>query len=170
MQMNIRFRKFLSVFVSMVLVVGLISATETKTAEAAGDNMIVNGGFDAVGTWVDQDGKEVKAQEVVDDIIVHEVVENGDFENGNYQSGVNGWQCRSGASISVIDDSTDQTNKVLHIVSTSGGAQANFYFGQAGILEVGKEYTVSFDIRRTDGDGGITLYSDQVVGGWTAHG
>ena len=59
---------------------------------------------------------------------------------------------------------------MLQVETTNGGAQANFYLGEAGILEVGKPYTVSFDVRQTAGSGGITLYSALVISGWDAHG
>ena len=139
-------------------------------ADAAEENLVKNSGFDTVGTWKDQNDTEIQAQTIVDDVIIHEIVENGGFENGNYQSGVNGWQSRSGAALSVIDASDDAANKVLQVEAAAGGAQANFYFGEAGILEEGKTYTVSFDVRQTAGSGGITLYSALVINGWDSHG
>ncbi len=166
-------KKALSVLLSTAMVVGLIGVAGPKPVKAADPeaNVLTNGDFEDASnaSWKDQDGKLVGAQEVVDDVTVHEIVTNGDFEAGNYQSGVNGWQGRGGADLSVIADSTDATNKVLQVVSTAGGAQANFYLGKAGILEVGKKYTVSFDVKQTGGNGGFTKYSDSVVGGWTSH-
>ena len=136
----------------------------------AGDNLVANGTFDTVGSWFDESGAEIAAQTLVDDVTIHELVENGGFENGSYQCGVNGWQCRGGATLSVTAEAGNADNKVLQAVAEGGGAQVNFYFGQADQVTIGKTYTVSFDIRRVDGSGGLTLYTDLIEGGWESHG
>ena len=168
-------KRILSVILSVVLVVSSITVTQPTQANAADPsaNILTNGGFDnASEKWEDQDGTLVGEQAVVEDVTVHEIVTNGGFEDGTYRSGVNGWQTqtKTKATLSVIDDKDDASNKVLQVVGSEGGAQANFYLGEAGILEVGKTYTVSFMARQTEGGGGFHNYSDQVVGEWTSHG
>ena len=132
-------------------------------------NFMANGSFDKDGTYDATGWENIGVSEEVAVIKTHELVENGDFEAGNSSSGNNGWETQTGnrATLSVVDDSG---NKALQVVASASNAQADFYVGKAGFLEIGRTYTVSFDIKRTSGTDGLTLYTVNVIDSWETHG
>ena len=81
------FKRFLSVLLSVAMVVGMITVTGPQKVEAAGENLIMNGGFDTASNWVDQNGTAVPAQNKVDKVTTTEYLVNGDFED----SATNSW-------------------------------------------------------------------------------
>ena len=167
-------KRLLSVILSVSMVVGLITVSGPNRAEAADastltENLVENGSFDGDGTYDSTGWENISEAEKIALTKKYELVENGDFEAGNSKSGDNGWETQTGnkATLSVVDDSG---NKALQVVASGPSAQADFYVGKAGFLEIGRTYTVSFDIKRTSGTDGLTLYTVNVIDSWETHG
>lgn len=138
-------------------------------ASASAENLVENGTFDGNDTYNSTGWENIGEAQKVEVIKKYELVENGDFEAGNFNSGSNGWETKtsSRATLSVVDDSG---NKALQVVASEPNAQANFYVGNTGFLKRGQTYTVSFDIKRTSGTDGLTLYTVDVIDSWETHG
>ena len=138
-------------------------------ASASAENLVENGTFDGNNTYNSTGWENVGEAGQVAVTKTYELVENGDFEAGNSNSGSNGWETKTGnrATLSVIDNSG---NKALQVIANAANAQANFYVGNTGFFEIGQTYTVSFDIKRTSGTDGLTLYTVNVIDGWETHG
>ena len=153
--------------VSIAVPTGII--IRTMDARASGENLVGNGTFDGNNTYNTDGWENVTEATPVAVTKTYELVENGDFELGNFNSGVNGWETQTSnrTTLSVVDDSG---NKALKVVANAANAQANFYVGKAGFLKVGQTYTVSFDIKRTSGTDGLTLYTVNVIDSWETHG
>ena len=139
-------------------------------ASASAENLVENGTFDGNNTYNSTGWENVGEAVPVAATKKYELVENGDFEAGNSNSGNNGWQSRNGATFQVVSEDGNESNKVLELTSTGGGAQANFYVSTA-TFEIGKTYTISYAVRSAKGTVGFTNYSDRILdGGWNNHG
>ena len=81
-------KRVLCVILSIALVVGMITISETNQAQASDtENLIANGGFDTTEGWMNNSDVstpiEVSMQEAVQDKEVKEYISNGDFESGS---------------------------------------------------------------------------------------
>lgn len=153
--------------VSIAVPTGML--LRSAEASASAENLVENGIFDGNNTYNSTGWENVGEAEPVAVTKTYELVENGDFEAGNSNSGSNGWETQTSgrSTLSVIDDSG---NKALQVVANAANAQANFYVGETGFFEIGQTYTVSFDVKRTSGTDGLTLYTVNVIDDWETHG
>lgn len=153
--------------VSIAIPTGML--LRSAGASASAENLVENGTFDGNNTYNSAGWENVGEASPVAVTKTYELVENGDFEAGNASSGNNGWETKTPnrATLSVIDDSG---NKALQIIASEANAQANFFVAEDGFLKIGQTYTVSFDIKRTSGTDGLTLYTVDVIDSWETHG
>ena len=151
------FKRFLSVLLSVAMVVGMITVTGPQKVEAAGENLITNGGFDTASNWVDQNGTAVPAQNKVDKVTTTEYLVNGDFEDSATNSWLKG-TITPGAGY----------NGTAGLVYTPSSEGAETYYVVNGLDTTGEiTYNVKMRIKTVNAAGNIVSYfSTDKNGGW----
>ncbi len=152
--------------VSIAVPTGML--IRSAVADASAENLVLNGTFDGNSTYNSTGWENVAEAEPVPVTKTYELVENGDFEAGQTSSGNNGWYTNSAASLQVVNESGNENNKVLEIASTGVGVA--FFEVSTPTYEIGKTYTISYNVRSTGGSIGFTNYTEGIASGWKSHG
>ena len=140
-------KRFLSVVLSISMVVGLMAVVEPREAEAAaGTNLVANSGFDTTDSW---DG--VGAQEKVQDVeIVETTVFEAGFEPSEGKNQVQPWLAGEKATLDTANAYGDESTQSLKW-NTSDSPILEFMPFQ---VEEGKTYIVSYDWKIEGGASG----------------
>lgn len=135
------YKRFLSVILSITLIVGVITISVPNQVNAnATENLIANGVFDSTTNWTDNSDSAnpvaVPNQQQVQDAKVTEYIENGDFESGNTEL----WGSVHNLPIGIVEENN---NKVLKVSEVTNGKVFHVLSG----LMAGETYQISFDIK-----------------------
>ena len=140
-------KRFLSMLLSISMVVGLVAVVEPREAAAAtGTNLVTNSGFDTTDGW---DG--AVAQEKVQDVeIVKTAVFEAGFEPSEGKAQVQPWLAGEKATLDTANVYGDGSTQSLKW-NTSDSTILEFMPFQ---VEAGKTYNVSYDWKVEDGVSG----------------
>lgn len=139
-------KRFLSMVLSISMVVGLVAVVEPREAEAAaGTNLVANSGFDTTDSW-DGAGAQEKVQDV--EIVETTVFEAG-FEPSEGTSKIQtGWNAGANASLDSTDVYGNESTQSLVWDVATAGAILEF---QPFQVEEGRTYTISYDWKIENG-------------------
>lgn len=145
-------KRFLSMVLSVSMVVGLMAVVEPREAEAAaGTNLVANGGFDTTDSWDGASAQE-KVQETEKNTTV--LYETG-FESDEETHYL--WPTKGTSSIDTTEyagDSENQSHK--HVLESDWGLAEYEHFS----MTAGKTYIISYDWKLVDVDDcGAMAYS-----------
>ena len=173
-------KKILSGLLTVCLVAGSIVITKPQKADAAGDNLVANGGFDTTTNWYAKSGNVeavMPEQEQMKDVEIVEHIVNGDFEDAEYNYN-EVWTSQSNLTYNVVTE--EGRGRVLQI------QQFNHLtcMDVSVALEAGKTYTISFDVKSVANEtpGWVSYYLKDaswnilengswvpIPAGWTTH-
>ena len=128
-----------SLVVTMAIPSGVLLSSYRADA-AVGENLVVNGGFDTTGDWVDQTGTVIAAQEIVDEETTKVVVADDMETSGNW----------FGSSMAAPGEGRNGSQAITSS-SMSGGSYFNYNSNGSTIFEAGKTYTISYYAKAAEG-------------------
>ena len=135
-------KRAISMLLSLAMVMGLIIVSDRQIANASEkENLLVNGDFEKVGNWVDQDGVDVPAQGE------KPMVETVYAYQDGFDAGAGSYTYVSGKGSHAVEDMDG--NKVVKITNEStAGDWYTLGTTIAGIpVESGKTYHFSFQVK-----------------------
>lgn len=128
-----------SLVVTMAIPSGVLLSSYRADA-AVGENLVVNGGFDTTGDWVDQTGTVIAAQEIVDEETTKVVVADDMETSGNW----------FGSSMAAPGEGRNGSQAITSS-SMSGGSYFNYNINGNTLFEAGKTYTISYYAKAAEG-------------------
>ena len=162
-------KRVLCVILSIALVVGMITISESNQAQASDtEHLIANGGFETTDGWInDSDSSNPVAVQEQQNIAVKvpNYVAYQDFETYSEYNGKWRNQSTSTGTLEYASDPDDANNQVLKYTSTNN-TTFDFHNGDVQVFEKGKTYTLTFKYKT---DVKFHAYHAGIDSGWNTY-